>query len=260
MTHAPKFGGLLKKGHLDPGDPTFPIAANQPAPFADLRPWCPEAYLQFGNECIPHTNVGIARYLLKRDGHPDQFLSRLQNYWDMRNIEGTTSTDSGGYIRDGIKAWAKLGIGLEAQWPYDQSQVLVKPSHAVYQSAKPYQAVAYSALVLGPTPADSLRNLKAAIALGHVVSVGWWVYTNANAGGNGNGGLVDAPGPSDKIIGLHNSYFHSYGIKTNAAGNGTIGTRSSWGPMAGDGNGDYFLDEVWLSQTMFDAWVVTKLG
>jgi len=80
-----KLGGVLKKGKLDPSDPTYPVATGTLPPVADLRAWCQPAYLQWHQDCIEHTDAGIARFLTKRAGKPDFMPSRMQHLTSARS-------------------------------------------------------------------------------------------------------------------------------------------------------------------------------
>src|SRR5262245_11099232 len=53
----------------------------------------------------------------------DTFVgSRLQLYFDERDLEGTPGEDSGAYVRDGAKCLANIGVCPESKWQYDISR------------------------------------------------------------------------------------------------------------------------------------------
>lgn len=68
---------------------------------------------------------------------PEKFvqLSRLFIYYNIRLVEGTTDIDSGGYIRDGIRAINKYGICSEEMWPYYPTEYATPPPNSCYKDA-----------------------------------------------------------------------------------------------------------------------------
>lgn len=70
-------------------------------------------------------------------------LSRLFVYYNIREAEGLVESDSGAYIRDGMKAVAKYGVCTEALWPYNIERFAVKPSSGCYVDAEKRKIVRY---------------------------------------------------------------------------------------------------------------------
>src|SRR3979409_1707958 len=77
-------------------------------PKVDLRPGCSavEDQGQLGS-CTANALVGALEFLEKKDGVACTDLSRLFVYYNERAIEGTVDSDSGAFLRDGIKSLAK---------------------------------------------------------------------------------------------------------------------------------------------------------
>ncbi len=84
--------------------------------------------------CTAHGTLACFLWASAKCGADDPMLSRLMQYWLTRNLEGTTDSDSGGQIRDAIKA-TTLGVAPETLWPYDITQFTVKPSDAAFAAA-----------------------------------------------------------------------------------------------------------------------------
>ena len=55
-------------------------------------------------------------------------LARCGCYYNERVLEGSTGSDSGAQIRDGIKTVVREGFCPEAEWPYDTDAFATKPS------------------------------------------------------------------------------------------------------------------------------------
>lgn len=98
--------------------------------------------------------------LLVNKESPQEFadLSRLFIYYNIRRLDGTTATDSGGYLRDGIKAIKRYGICTEKLWPYNINKFDVEPSVAAYEDAKLRSIKNYRKLANIDDVLDALNN------------------------------------------------------------------------------------------------------
>jgi hypothetical protein len=67
---------------------------------------------------------------------PEFEPSRLFLYYNERNMEGTTSTDSGAQLSDGVKCLERIGVCNELAWPYDISRFADEPPQPCYTIAK----------------------------------------------------------------------------------------------------------------------------
>lgn len=112
----------------------------------DLRNWDSpvESQLRVGS-CTGNALANAYELLVNRlEPENSVEISRLFIYYNIRLIEGTTDIDSGGYIRDGIKALKKYGACSETLWPYYPSEFATPPTSACYhngstRSIKNYQ-------------------------------------------------------------------------------------------------------------------------
>ena len=111
--------------------------------------------------CTGHGVGGVFEYMLRKEGLTDFQPSRLQIYYDERALEGTTQSDSGASIRDGIKVIAKNGVAPETLWPYTIAKFAVKPPAAVYAAALRNKALRYESVAN-----TSLFAIQSAIAAG----------------------------------------------------------------------------------------------
>ncbi len=74
------------------------------------------------SSCGPHA---AARWHKQFWPHMD--VSRLELYWQVRVIEGTTGTDAGVETRDLFKVMQSIGVIDESEWPFDISKLTVEP-------------------------------------------------------------------------------------------------------------------------------------
>lgn len=85
--------------------------------------------------CTAHGTLAAFAWASNKGGSNDPMLSRLQIYYNTRALEGTTDQDSGGQIRDAIKA-STQGVAPETDWPYDIAKFATKPSAKAVKAAK----------------------------------------------------------------------------------------------------------------------------
>jgi C1A family cysteine protease len=216
----------------------------------DLREHCPPVMDQGDlGSCTAHGITGALRYALIKSGQADHPCSRLQLYYDERAVEGTVASDAGAEIRDGLDCAAKRGVAHENLWPYVVAKFKKKPSKAVYADA-----LKFIVLERQTVQVDA-AHLKAALASGFPVVVGFTCYKGIDGDDVARTGLVPMPGKKDRPEGGHCVYAVGYGQKP-----GTFTCRNSWGPDWGDG-GDFYLPEAYLGSPAYasDFWAITAL-
>lgn len=218
----------------------------------DLREHCPPVMNQSAlGSCTAHGVTGCARYHIIRRGTTYDFeMSRLQLYWDTREIEGTVESDSGAMIRDVVKTLAKRGVGHEEIWPYDISRFTERPPQEVYDDAVQYKALRYERVPV------STQALKIALANGHPVVIGIAVYDSFEGPQVAQSGVVPLPYAGESMVGGHCMYVVGYGQRE-----GHFTVRNSWGADWGD-NGDCYIPERYLGSTEFgsDYWLLHLFG
>jgi C1A family cysteine protease len=117
----------------------------------DLRAHCPPVMDQGSlGSCTAHGITGALRYEMIHRGLPDIPLSRLQLYYDERDMEGTVASDAGAEIRDGIKSAAKKGVAHETLWPYRIAKYRTKPPAKAYSDALQFRALKYQRVEVTP--------------------------------------------------------------------------------------------------------------
>ena len=217
----------------------------------DLRatPYMPTVYQQGSLGSCTANGVGMCvQYDRRKLGlTPDFVPSRLQIYYDEREIEGTTAYDSGAQIRDGIKVVARNGAAPETLWPYFPLKFTEKPTAQVYGEAARHKAVQYARVE------QSSSALKACLAQHLPVVFGFSVYESFESSGVANTGMVPMPDFSmERIVGGHCVVLVGYTSRS------LFIVRNSWGREWGD-DGYCYFPELFVTNPNLssDFWVVS---
>lgn len=124
--------------------------------------------------------------------------SRLFHYFCERDYEGTTQTDSGATIRDGMRVLNKLGVCDEVFWPYDIEKFTQRPSDMCYKNAKHHKSLEYRRVK------QSLEDICATLQHSHWIVFGFNVYESFESLEVMLTGNVPTPDPmSSTILGGH---------------------------------------------------------
>src|SRR5688572_28312602 len=104
----------------------------------DMRSLCPPIFNQ-GDEgsCTCNSTGSSIQFDEIKQNNKNPFVpSRQFMYYIVRELEGTTNSDSGAKISDVIKALNKYGICEESMWPYDDKKISVQLPSDGYAAAK----------------------------------------------------------------------------------------------------------------------------
>jgi C1A family cysteine protease len=166
---------------------------------ADLRPQCPPVYDQGQlGSCTANAISGAFQFDELKQRLANAFMpSRLFIYYNERVMEGTTGTDSGARIRDGVKSIAQLGVCPESEWPYIPAQFAARPSTQCYQDALKNTAMQYQRVI------QDLMQIKGCIASGFPVVFGFTVYDSFESQQVAQTGVVPLPASSESVLGGH---------------------------------------------------------
>jgi C1A family cysteine protease len=175
-----------------------PVLAKLP-PKKDLRSGCPPVYDQGQiGSCTANAIAGAIQFEQKKQGVTVFAPSRLFIYYNERDMEGTVNSDAGAQIRDGVKSVAELGVCPEPEWPYDINKFADKAPPKCYADAKKCQAVGYQRL-----DSTNLNQLKGCIASGFPFVFGFTVYDAFESADVAKTGVLNMPGPKEKVQGGH---------------------------------------------------------
>jgi C1A family cysteine protease len=215
----------------------------------DLRPKCPEVWHQGSlGSCSAHGVAFAHQFSQMKQGKKNTFApSRLAIYYDGRKLINTINSDSGIYIRDGIKVIAKTGVAPESMWPYIVSKFKVSPSQEYYAQALDNQGVRYKAV-----PAD-LISIKSSLVEGFPVVFGFNVYESFESEETAKSGIMSIPKEGERLVGGHCVSFVGYNETKKM-----FICRNSWGSDWGDGGYFYMPYEIALKEAT-DLWQLSEV-
>src|SRR5438270_10951251 len=171
--------------------------------------------------CTAHALVGALEFLEIKDGCKFVDLSRLFVYYNERTIEGTTLQDSGAFLRDGIKSLAKQGVCPEAEWPYRIRDFTKRPNRKCYSDAEKHQITSYLRI-------STVDEMRACLADGYPFVFGFTVYSAFESAAVANTGVLNLPGPKERVVGGHAVMAVGY-----ADSQKRLTIRNSWGSAWG---------------------------
>lgn len=214
----------------------------------DLDPAMPAPYDQGQlGSCTANALGAAVAYQLAKEGKPAPAPSRLFIYWNERDVEGTTDTDSGAQIRDGVKVLAADGVCPETEWPYDIGRFTIKPSAQAYRDAATAKVTRYERV------ARAANHWQAALAAGRPIVGGFSVYESFEAG-DWPGFVMPMPERGEQLLGGHAVAFTGY-----ATVNGVLcwRLRNSWGTGWGD-HGNFWMPAAYFENANLadDAWTL----
>jgi C1A family cysteine protease len=212
-------------------------------PRVNLESQCPPVYNQGKlGSCTANAIAAAVEFIQTRRFMP----SRLFIYYFERVIEGTVNSDSGGQIRDGIKAVSTVGVCPESVWPYNVDAFTNEPSDAAYDSAKKTKATVYSKV------AQDLTQMKGCLAEGFPFIFGFTVYKYFDSDAVAKSGVVRLPTTHDKSAGGHAVMAVGYDDASQ-----TFRIRNSWGVSWGK-RGYFTMPYAYLmsSHLASDFWTI----
>ena len=194
--------------------------------------------------CTANALVGLREYMAGVTTLQG-LLSRLFLYWEERKIEGTTNSDSGAQIRDGMKALANVGVCPEADDPYDITKFTATPSSKAVADAAPWRISVYQRIA-------NLKAAKAALAAGDPVVFGFDVYESFESDAVAKTGIMPMPKKGEQLLGGHAVLAVGYDDSKK-----WLIVRNSWGPNWGDA-GYFYMPYTVFTKYFSDAWMATK--
>jgi C1A family cysteine protease len=217
----------------------------------DLRLNCSAVLDQSSlGSCTANATVGALEYLEIKDKviHPDfENYSRLFVYYNTRAIQGEIIEDSGGTLRDAIKAVAASGACDERKWPYDIETFTIKPSDDCYIDAANHKITEYHRLETFP---DQIKCL----AEGYPFVFGFMIYNGFMTPEVARTGILKLPSENEVFQGGHAVCAVGYDMETRQ-----VLVRNSWGPDWGQG-GYFSMPFAYISNPALaqDFWTVRR--
>ena len=172
-------------------------------------------------------------------------FSRLFVYYNEREQQKTTNSDSGSSLRIGIKTLVKYGDCTENLWPYTNNQFTVKPTATAYKEALNHQITRYYRL-------GTTYEMKHTLAMGYPFVFGFTVYESFESPKVAKTGIVPMPKKGERAIGGHAVLAVGYDEHAK-----TFLVRNSWGE--GWGMKGYFtMPYAYLESLADDFWTIRK--
>ena len=151
--------------------------------------------------------------------------SRLFIYYNERNYEGTTASDVGAQIYDGVKVLNEIGACSSTLWPYITSNYATLPPQNCYSQASQNIALTFNAVMQPTTVASqsmpailqSINGIQTALVSGYPVVFGFTVFPFFEYEMYGSNFILQCP--VSPIV--------------TSNGNGAFLVRNSWGTQWG---------------------------
>lgn len=188
--------------HDRPADARDLPVLDEVDPRAELPPIVDQGNL---GSCTANAIVAAAEYDFLLSGVDCPALSRLFLYYCERVREGTVSTDSGAYGRDGFKSLKKTGCPPEDVWPYLIEGFTTKPSDEAYAEAGQYKIKEYVHPGLGQQNQNMLDRreaFKRLLSNRQTIAFGFTVYSSFESSW-GDTGFMPMPEKGESVLGGH---------------------------------------------------------
>ena len=237
----------------DPRDYLYaaPIQTLQALPSkVNLTNTCPAVYNQ-GNlgSCTANALAAAFQFCRIREKRSDFMPSRLFLYYNERVMINTVLSDSGAFIRDGIKSLNDQGICPEEEWTYDDSNGMdakftKKPPRKCFTNARKNQVLSYQRIIL------NLNSIKGCLAEGYPFTFGFTVFDSFY---NIRNGMMTMPDIStESVHGGHAVLAVGYDQKKQA-----VLVRNSWGASWGK-KGNFWMPYAYITNSQYcnDLWTI----
>ena len=207
----------------------------------------PKVYNQGGLGSCTANALGAAFQFGQQKQHKATFMpSRLFLYYNERVMINTVNSDSGAFIRDGIKSLNKQGICKEILWPYTESKFTQKPPQVCYSQALKNQITSYLRL------ANNLNTMKGCLSEGYPFVFGFTVYESFMTKQVASTGIMPMPKAGEQVVGGHAVVAAGFDDSKQA-----ILARNSWGGSWGKA-GYFWMPYAYISNSNLadDFWTI----
>ncbi len=219
-------------------------------PKVSLRAGMPPVYNQGQlGSCTANALAAQLDYTRHLQGEDFIGPSRLFIYFNERDMEGTTNSDSGAMGRDGIKSLATQGVCPETEWPYNILNFAVRPPKKCYQDAIKFESVSYKRV-----DHTDLHAIRSALARKLPISMGFTVYESFESPEVAETGIMPIPHIGEQIMGGHEVLIVGYDDSK-----GCVEVRNSWSDSWGDQGYFWMPYEFVSSRLCSDFWVIEKV-
>ena len=219
----------------------------------DLRKLCPPVQPQGPlSGCTAHALLAAVEYCKRFQGQKGtKRLSRLFLYYNERAMMNTIYSDSGAYLRDGVKCLNKQGVCLEKDWPYSSNtrpgaKYTQKPPKECYKAAEECQILSYWRVD------PNLFNIRACLADKFPIVFGFSVYESFMSEEVSQTGIMPMPEKGEAMLGGHAVMAVGYDNERRL-----LLVRNSWGTKWGE-KGYFWMPYDYITKTKncSDFWTI----
>jgi len=204
--------------------------------------------------CTANALAAIFEYDQLKDSMKFFEVSRLFIYYFERFIEGTVSSDSGAYLRDGMKVLGTYGVVPETEWPYNIQKFRMRPPQNLCDEAIHNRGLTYYAVDA------TVESFKETLSNGFPVIIGFSVPESFESVETTRTGFMKVPDRSEDILGGHAVVICGYDDELEH--NGTKGyfkVRNSWGSSWGQ-QGYFWMPYDFVKMNMCaDCWFLQTI-
>ncbi|OZA67864.1 MAG: peptidase C1 [Sphingobacteriia bacterium 39-39-8] len=212
----------------------------------DLRKQCPVVYDQGSlGSCTANALGAAFQFGQMKQAITDFIPSRLFIYYNERVQINTILSDSGAFIRDGIKSLNRDGVCPELDWPYLIAKFTQKPPSQLYKKALKHQVIQYMRLENW-----QVNQLKTCLSEGFPFVFGFSVFESFNS--IGKNALIPMPKKGERMIRGHAVMAVGYdNVKRRFL------IRNSWGEAWGN-KGHAWMPFDYITHTSYadDFWTI----
>lgn len=219
----------------------------------DLSAGLPPVYDQKHlGSCTANALGGAFEFGKKKESKPTFMPSRLFLYYNERVMINTVNSDSGAFLRDGIKSLNKQGICPETDWPYDDSDApgakfTQKPPQSCYSTALKNQILSYQRISV------NITSIKGCLTEGYPFVFGFTVYNSFMTETVAKTGIMPMPKLStEHVVGGHAVLAVGYNDAKQA-----ILVRNSWGE-GWEIKGYFWMPYAYITNSQYcnDLWTI----
>ena len=218
----------------------------------DLRKICPPVYDQGRlGSCTANALLAAVECCKKLQKQKTKRLSRLFLYYNERVMIDTVFSDSGAYLRDGLKSLSKQGVCLEKDWPYSGStkpgaKFTKEPPKECYEKALDNQILKYESID------GNMLGIRTCLAEGYPFVFGFSMYSSFDTEEVARTGIMPMPEKGESLLGGHAVMAAGYDNDRRL-----LLVRNSWGKNWGD-NGYFWMPYDYISKTKncSDFWTI----
>ena len=221
----------------------------------DLRKKCPPIFNQGElGSCTANALLAAVECCKKKQGQKTKRLSRLFLYYNERVMINTVKSDSGAYLRDGVKSLNKQGVCLESEWRYSSSikpgaKFTKKPTKKCYESALNNQILSYWRI------SPNIQDIRSCLADGYPFVFGFSVYSSFMSNEVYRTGIMPMPQPGESMLGGHAVMAAGYDDERKM-----LLVRNSWGKDWGE-DGYFWMPYEYITNTRncSDFWTIREV-